>query len=70
MHYHLIKIITKNNDLYIYYSVFNNDKVLREIFSKDKINVISSNGEYVEIPTSSIADIKYEELEFKYILKF
>ncbi|QYC50913.1 hypothetical protein [Mammaliicoccus phage vB_MscM-PMS3] len=69
MHYHLIKIITKDNDLYIYYSVFNNNKVLREIFSKDSVRVISSEGEYVDIPTSIIADVKYEELEFNYTFK-
>ena len=69
MHYHLIKIITKDNDLYIFYSVFNGNRVLREIFSKDSVKVISSEGEYVDIPTSSIADVKYEELEFNYTFK-
>lgn len=71
MHYHLIKIITKDNELYIYYSVFNGNRVLREIFSKDSVKVISSEGgsEYVEIPTSIIADVKYEELEFNYTFK-
>lgn len=69
MHYHLIKIITKDNELYIYYSVFNGNRVLREIFSKDSVRVISSEGEYVDIPTSSIVDVKYEELEFNYTFK-
>lgn len=69
MHYYSIKIITKDNDLYIYYSVFNGNRVLREIFSKDSVRVISNDGEYVDIPTSIIADVKYEELEFNYTFK-
>lgn len=69
MHYYSIKIITKDNDLYIYYSVFNGNRVLREIFSKDSVRVISNDGEYVDIPTSIIADVKYEEMEFNYTFK-
>ncbi|XWX29839.1 hypothetical protein KQUDLBSD_CDS0213 [Staphylococcus phage PG-2021_40] len=70
MYYHLFTIITKTNDVYLYNSMCIGDMVLREIFSKDSVKVISSEGEYVDIPTSSIADIKYKDVELKDTLEF